>query len=414
MSVRTYLRSRISLRLLRVRRIVSRWALLPITIPVAAVLALLATRREVLIMPMNTSRVGHLGIDVEYALSELDTLPARVRPTLFVVPMRIDLKVANRALVRAWKDSVNWIPQWLGEPLIWLLNSNDRTRSLVYQLPKSIAGRFHWGDDPYGFTAAGTAHLRIRSKQLESASHSLGQMGLDPTRPYVCLHVRDNRYHQVHSGSQWKEPHEWRNLDLKMFSLAVKSLVEQGFQVVRLGVNVKEMLPAADEREVFDYAINGFRSELLDVVLVSQCAFMISTSSGIDSLAQTFRKPLYNIGVIAPSQLYIHRNLFSIVQRFRETGTERLLTLKESLVLPKISDASLAEMGLSAVPNSADEIADLAIEADQRFRGVWSPTDDDLNLQRRFQALLPAEFRRFPIRGGIGTAFLRRHRDWLD
>jgi len=199
-----------------------------------------------------------------------------------------------------------------------------------------------------------------------------------------------------------------------MFTLAVKSLVEQGFQVVRLGVNVKEMLLAADEREVFDYAINGFRSELLDVVLVSQCAFMIPTSSGIDSLAQTFRKPLYIIGVIAPSQLYIHRNLFSIVQRFRETGTERLLTLKESLVLPKISDASLAEMGLSAVSNSSDEIANLVIEADQRFRGVWRPTDDDLNLQLRFQALLPAEFRRFPIRGGVGTAFLRKHRDWLD
>ncbi|MFM8856101.1 MAG: TIGR04372 family glycosyltransferase [Actinomycetota bacterium] len=414
MSILTNLSSRAGLRFLRGRRAVSRWTLLPITIPLATLLALFSTRRRILIMPMNTSRVGHLGIDVEYALSELDTLPARVRPRLLIVPMRIDLKVANRALVRAWKDSVCWIPQWLGVPLIWLLRSNDRTRSLVYRAPKNIAGRFHWGGDPYGFTATGAAHLRIAPEQMQIACRSLEQMGLDLSRPYVCLHIRDSRYHQVHSGSQWREPQEWRNLDLGLFSLAVQSLAEEGYQVVRLGVNAKERLLGADEREVFDYATNGFRSELMDVVLVSRCAFMVSTNSGIDSLAQTFRKPLYNVGVIAPSQLYIHRNLFSIIQRFREISTGRLLSLRESLVLPRITDASLAEMGLSAVPNSADEIADLAIEADQRFRGVWGPTDDDLNLQRRFQALLPSEFRRFPIRGGIGTAFLRRHRDWLD
>jgi putative glycosyltransferase (TIGR04372 family) len=308
---------------------------------------------------------------------------------------------------------VRWIPQGLGEPLIWLLYSNSRTRNLVYLPPKNIAGRFHWGGDPFGFTATGAAHLQILPKQRQTARRSLERMGLDPTRPYVCLHVRDDRYHQVHSGSLWKEPHEWRNIDLGLFSLAAQSLAKQGYQVVRLGVSARERLQGSDEKEVFDYATNGFRSELSDVVLVSDCAFMISTSSGIDSLAQTFRKPLYFVGVIAPSQLYIHRKIFSIIQRFREMKTGRLLSLKDSLALPKISDASLAAMGLLAVSNTAEEIADLAIEADQRFRGVWSPTDDDLDLQRRFLALLPSEFRRFSIRGGIGTSFLREHRDWL-
>lgn len=414
MNAITNLKSRIGLGLLRARRILFRWILLPITIPVAAVLVLLSAKRPILIMPMNVSRVGHLGIDVEYALSELDAFPERARPRLIVVPLRFDLKVANRALVRSWKSSVTWIPQWLGEPLMWLLLSNSRTRRLVYQLPKGIGGRFHWGFDPYGFTAAGAAHLRIRPKLRQAARRSLGQMGLNPTGPYVCLHVRDSQYHRVHSGSLWRESQEWRNLEIGLFSPAALSLAGQGYQVVRLGVNPKECLLGSDESAVFDYAINGFRTELLDVVLVSECAFMISTNSGIDSLAQTFRKPLYNVGVIAPSQLYIHRNVFSIVQRFRHIATGTLLSFKESLALPKISDASLTALGLSTVANTSDEIVDLAIEADQRYRGVWSPTEDDLKLQRRFIALLPSEFRRFPIRGGIGTAFLRKHRDWLD
>jgi len=33
---------------------------------------------------------------------------------------------------------------------------------------------------------------------------------------------------------------------------------------------------------------------------------------------------------------------------------------------------------------------------------------------RRLLVLLPPEFRQFPIRGGIGTAYLRRNRDWLE
>jgi len=202
-------------------------------------------------------------------------------------------------------------------------------------------------------------------------------------------------------------------MSISNFNDAAQLLADRGFQVVRLGVSTSQRFLAADEKVIFDYANNGFRDEFLDVFLVARCSFMMSTSSGIDSLSQTFRKPLYNVGVIAPSQLYIHRNVHSIVQRFISMVDGHRLTLSESMALPKITDRSLWSLKLGLQPNTSQQIADLAGEATERFLGNWQPSNHQGELQTRFLALLPSEFRRFSIRGGIGSRFLEEHADWL-
>lgn len=397
--------------LLRVRVKVLRVLLLPVSVVALTVFIVTSLRVRLLLMPLNVSRVGHLGVDAEYALSDIERNATRCR--IIAVPLRVDLPVSNRALLLAWKDCMWWVPGWLGEPLLWFFRLSKVGRRFVYQHPKNIAGRFNWGTDPYGVTAGGEPHLQLTNEIRKECKNRLQDMGLDMTRPFVCLHVRDDQYHRVHSSAAWNEPHGWRNLALSTFESGARALTSRGLQVVRLGVHARESFAAADEVDVFDYARNGHRTDALDAYLVSECAFMISTSSGIDSLTQTFRKPLYNAGVIAPSQLYIHRRIFSIVQRFQLVDTGRYLSLAESFDLPKVSDKTLMSLGLRAVPNSAQEVAELALEAADRFHGAWCPTDEDIQLQSRFISLLPSEFRRFPIRGGIGSAFLRRHPEWL-
>lgn len=390
-------------------------ALFPVSAMMILVLLIIRQWIPIRLMPLNVSRVGHLGIDVEYALSDLarGTNDGR-RIRLIIIPKKIDLPVANRKLLRLWCANTPWITSIIGVPLLWAISNTGLGKSLLYTLPKNINARFNWGTDPYGVTARGGAHLRFSRMQIESAEAKLNAMGLDLTKPFACLHVRDGRYHSEHSGGLWTEPHTWRNIPVRSFEKAAKILAARGVQVVRVGVHVADSFIAADEKEIFDYATNGYRDELLDVFLISRCTFMISTSSGIDSLAQVFRKPLFNVGVIAPSQMYVHRRVFSIVQRFRLRSSGHLLSLTESLALPKISDASISNLGLEAVANTEDEIAELAIEASDRAFGTWHPSEEQLELQRRFVALLPSEFRRFEIRGGMGSHFLNSHRDWLN
>lgn len=406
-------RSRLSFAVWRCFRLLRNITLLPVSC--LLILLLVVTRKlmRVRIMPMNISRVGHLGIDVEYALSDLARRAPRESTRLVIVPYRVDLPVANRTLKKMWCRSTTSVPATIGVPLLWAISRLGLDSQFLYLPPKRIANRFNWGSDPYGVTASGVAHLHFTRTEVEESTRCLGQMGLNLSRPFVCLHVRDDHYHTRHSGGLWEEPHHWRNLSVRSFEQAAGLLAAKGFQVVRMGVHTADSFGVADEREIFDYANNGFRDELLDIFLVSRCSFMISTSSGIDSLSQTFRKPLYNVGVVAPSQLYIHRNIFSVVQRFQSVCDDRVLTLSETLKLPKISDKSMSEMGIKPIVNSEEEIVQLADEAVKRHFGKWSPTERQLELQRRFIALLPPEFRRFQIRGGIGSHFLGTHPEWL-
>lgn len=390
--------------------------LLPAALLFLTLLLAVARFRRVKLIRLNTSRIGHLGVDVEYALSELDSQRNVERLILVVVPWRTDLPIANRALLRLWKREVMWIPSWLGRSTFALLRIMSIDANFVYRLPKRIAGEpsLHWGSDPYGVTATGRPHLRFRDSEELFAKSRLQAMGIDLRKPVVTIHVRDGSYHPSHASGLWNEQQSWRNGDVNLATDAALALVDRGFQVIRLGVHTSQPFLAADECNIFDYARNGYRDDLVDVYLSSISAFMISTSSGIDSLTQVFRIPLYNVGVIAPSQLYIHRRVISVFQRFRQVNDSRVLTLRESFELGKISDETLRKLRLEVVPNTADEICGLALEASDRYRNVWKPSTEDLWLQQRLLSLLPSAYRQFPIRGGVGAHFLRSHPEWLD
>ena len=406
----------IRFRIYRVTRSIGIALLMPVALLTVILLLFASMFRRVQLVQMNVSRIGHLGVDTEYILSELKRQRESERPLLVFIPWRTDLPVANRALLRLWKREVLWIPSWLGRSTHALLHLIRVGENFVYQLPKGIAGhpQFNWGTDPYGVTASGEPHLRFRASEQDSAESRLRAMGVDLRKPIVTIHVRDGSYHPSHSGTLWKEPHTWRNFDVNVTIEAALALSDRGFQVVRIGAHTNQPFRAADERNIFDFARNGYRDELTEIYLPSISAFMISTSSGIDSLTQVFRIPLYNFGVIAPSQLYSHRRITSIFQRFRKINDSRILTLRESFDLGKISDETLQDLGLEVVANTAEEICGLALEASDRYRNVWKPSEEDLWLQHRLLSLLPSAYRQFPIRGGVGAHFLRSHPEWLD
>ena len=100
--------------------------------------------------------------------------------------------------------------------------------------------------------------------------------------------------------------------------------------------------------------------------------------------------------------------------RVEEVSTGKVFSLEESFRLPKLTDATLAENRLRLIPNTSEEIAELAIEAAARDRGLLRLSAEQQQLQNRAVAILPSEFRRFTIRAGFGSGFLQRHSDWLN
>ena len=77
-------------------------------------------------------------------------------------------------------------------------------------------------------------------------------------------------------------------------------------------------------------------------------------------------------------------------------------------------DRSLIEGDIEIVKNTSEEITEVVLEMDQRLNGTWVETDEDIELQNRFQKLrdvIPKWRIQQSVR--IGADFLRRYRHLL-
>jgi putative glycosyltransferase (TIGR04372 family) len=371
------------------------------------------------VVPLNVSRFGHSLHDLDYRLTERDVLQGNPKPWFLVTPARVDLPVASRLVVRIWRTQIHrktratWLPASVGVPLVWAVARMGLIPRFVIYNPKTIGGRFHAGSDVYGLTLNYPQNFQLSDNLLTKAKAQALAMGLDPEGEFVCLHVREPGYHSAQANGLWVEPSSFRNGDIQAGSLAATELANLGYQVIRMGVNEQVKFVVADERTIFDYATNGYRSELLDLYLVAKSRFILSNGTGLDAAAQAFRKQIYNFGIVTPQMLQVHRK-FQICMRVEEVSTGKVFSLEESFRLPKLTDATLAENRLRLIPNTSEEIAELAIEAAARDRGLWRLSAEQQQLQNRAVAILPSEFRRFTIRAGFGSGFLQRHSDWLN
>lgn len=75
-------------------------------------------------------------------------------------------------------------------------------------------------------------------------------------------------------------------------------------------------------------------------------------------------------------------------------------------------------IGLKILENTPEEIAQVAIEMEQRIRGVFNPSEEDEELQRRFLSIVGSYLEVLaPIenyqRLRIGAHFLRAHPELL-
>lgn len=390
----------------------------PVALLLIGVITLVRRWVDLRIVPLNVSRFGHSLHDLDYRLTERDTLRANPMPWFLVTPFRVDLPVASRLVVSVWRTQVRrkiratWLPAFVGVPLVWAVARLGLISRLVVYNPKKIGGRFHAGSDVYGFTLNHFPNFQLSEKLMTKAKAKVLEMGLNPEGEFVCLHVRETGYHSAQARGLYVETTRFRNGDTETVSLAATQLAGLGYQVIRMGVNEQVKFGVADERMIFDYATNGFRSELLDLYLVAKSRFVLTNGTGLDGAAQVFRKQIYNFGIVVPQMLQLHRK-FQICMRVEEVPYGKVFSLEESFRLPKLTDATLAENRLRLVPNTSEEIAELAMEAAARDRGLWRLSAEQQKLQNRAVAILPSEFRRFSIRAGFGSGFLQRHPDWL-
>lgn len=201
---------------------------------------------------------------------------------------------------------------------------------------------------------AGPLHVELRAERQRLAERLREEMGLPQDAWYACLHVREGGFR----GDQ----HSGRSASIANYLDGIKTITDAGGFVVRLGD--ASMTPLPPMERVIEYPHTRFKSELMDVYLISHCRFFVGTNSGPLDVAWLFERPVVLANVTEWMLTYPKRTGDrAILKHVFSRSRGRFLSLGELLAEP-FGCQYLNRHGHDYlfVENTAEEIRELIAE----------------------------------------------------
>jgi len=311
-------------------------------------------------------RFGHLALEPEIYLGELEIRAAQRDGRRFPItvqwwslgPKKLQ---ANRYLATKWKQVIRVLPSW------WIDGLHSvGTKISVLRLVEphmSIRGSLNSLDRT-------DAQLELTDTEIAEGMSQLRAIGIDPDKPYACLVVRDGGYY-ASLGEKESDGYSFLNFDISTFEQAALSLVQRGYQVVRMGAGSAATF-GVGHPGVIDYANSNLRSEFLDIYIAATCSFAVSTQTGPDAVCLAFRRPVCYIDVTRYSQFFFGTKLAWWNPAELWQGDSRL-TLRDILLGPVfwIKDPNdFVREGIRQVRSSAERIDHLVMSFVDAFENI--------------------------------------------
>lgn len=381
--------------------------LLPFALPVVLLIRLLRPFIIVRFAPIFSSRIGHFAGNTEIYLCERAAginVPSHRSLDLFYYKSPI----CNTQLKKMWDRTLHVVPFD-----ITLLDRLNR------RLP---GGQVHGNlmpnhdRDVYGLLDNTPPHLCFTADEERLGKAGTNALGIPEGTPFICFHARDSAYLKTIYKNFDASYHDYRDSNINNYLPAAEELSRRGYYAVRMGAVVAEALDISNPR-IIDYAANGHRSDFMDIYLGAKCSFFISSGTGIDAIPMIFRRlsAFVNFVPLEYGRFWQSGHLF-IPKKHWLRDERRFMTFREILDSGAgrfLFGRQFEQLGIELIENTPEEILSLAIEMDERLKGIWRTTDEDEELQRRFWSLYKPSELNGVFRARIGAEFLRQNRDWL-
>ena len=382
-------------------RLAGRWIDLGLGVLIGTPILLWSRLRPIQIQELLAARIGHLAIEPELFHWRRATGATAAAKVVYFARGQ----VSNAALLAKWREALPWGPAWLLGPAFrasrrfpWLDLRPSNWPEDNHSDMRSLDGRDPcWGfdDDERG---RGEALLR--------------DLGIPIGMPYVCLAVRDGAYlRAVDTVRNW-DYHDFRDSKIADYGAMVARLVERGYVVVRMG-RIVESEMYCEGPTVIDYANSSLRSDFADLWLFAHCDFCISTSTGMDGLATTNRRPMGFVN-LALSRSLILGNVSKLVM-FKdlvdvETGQSLGLLDERRMQAMAFNHVSeLTAMGLSFRDNTPAELEAFAVEMVDLLEGRWQPTPEQIEVEQEFLSRISGPLDYTEANFHISPSWLRSH-----
>lgn len=315
--------------------------------------------------------------------------------------------IANRCLMNYWRRYIHVISHpllfYFLFPFAKLLEYNTAyvtlpNGQLVHKSQATVAVQKQWE------TEGRHPLLKLSPLDCERGWDCLHKLGIPEGAWFVCLHVREPGFLKEGDNPH----HAYRNADVESYFLAVKTIVERGGWVVRMGDPTMKPLPPMEH--VIDYAHSNIRSDWMDIFCCAQCHFLLGTTSGLFLVSFVFGIPCALTNFMPMSErAWSGRDIF-IPKLYWSAFEDRYLTFEEALAPPLrhcYDGKIITSLGVRLVDNSPEEIKEVVEEMIDRMDGNLNYTSEDERLQKKFNSLVTYES--YGVASRIGRNFLRKY-----
>ena len=232
---------------------------------------------------------------------------------------------------------------------------------------------------------------------------------------YLCYTVRTESYYLARQAEgELLKPQTIRNPSEKTYLDVAQMFSKAGISILRMGKDLTTRIDNDNDKNLIDYAMS-YRSDFLDVFLMKYCRYAFVGQTGIVWLRWLFNLPNVHGETYEIMRTQIKGDLF-LLQRVWLEREDRFATFKEMLLMPGYSEEKhLERLGVKLVKNTVEEIKAVCDEMNARIDGTWVTTEEDEELQRRYQELIVKYSNKPEWNGGgrIGAQFLRDNQDLL-
>lgn len=352
----------------------------------ASRMIILALRRWVVVRlgSLRSDRLGHYSMDTEVALCDLDARKVSAHGRFLDIWFD-NPPICNRALQAMWRRKLRVWPRWVAGPAFAAIESAGDSDHIV----SGTVNR-----DVKDQLVRFPPHVSFLPGELKEARRQLEALGIPADAEFVCLHNRDAHYLMTANPEIDWSYHDYRDSEIASYLLAAEALADRGYWVVRMGAGAAAPLESGHSR-VIDYARSGHRSDLLDIYLAAHCRFFLSTGSGIDGVAEMFRRPQLYVNYLPTGGAHVWLPSSMVVFKHQlDSITGEGLSLAQILKRGTMyADESrhYIEASVSLRDNSAEEIRDAAIDMDDYLSDPTSPSEDDDQLNSSFWSQYPLD-----------------------
>ena len=326
------------------------------------------------------SRIGHLAGDVGILMAERDLKKDTFRDWYWL-PRRTCNDQLSRMIKRDFY--ARWWVRYLDSAN--LLIPGGKVHVAIN--PHSSQG----SRDIHGFLNktkdVPAAYLPFNSMEESEVEGFMNGLGFRPGERFVCFIIRDAAYLNTfyHKEKGWHY-HDYRDSDINTYKEAAMALTARGYWVFRMGKIVEKPM-SCEHPHIIDYAFHEMRCDLLDIWLMANAHFCVSTGTGLDAVADIYRRPIVYLNFLPCAHFVLWSHNISTPKQLMWKHTDKELSLKQHLEANYTDGRKLQASGIDVVDLTPGEIKDAVLEMEERLSGVWVETPEDIEMQREFRQI---------------------------